>query len=808
MTYFKEFRLPMMGLFPVLLMALYSCGTAEEAHSTSIDLPLSQSEVDAGGNTQPTASILVSAFLEQLGLPITFDATASSDPDGDTLQYSWDFGDGSTALGDVVDHAYTAAGPFEVSLSVIDGRGGTALANVAVIINGPPIADIVEPATAVVGEPLELNGTSSSDPESNDSALLTFAWDFGDGDRASGNALVTHVYKASGRFIATLTVTDDVGGKDVASTTVTVCAPGVNLATDDTICDAIDDDCDGSPDDDVPVPDAYSLVSVDCIYSGRTYCAAGVSLDLLTSATAPGGGPCGDNPLGLSIAGIKLVSSSFLDDSRVEYTYRVEIHNPSQSYASAVKARVSPSVTTEAVLLSDDSLDFAIVVGGTTVESLDAFAIVSEAALNPPGLIFAFDYLVDVCDPQLLDDDDPCTVDVCQPGGEIQHQPSPWTGCQRAASAIGASACSNSIPLDADVRLKSCGEALAKTLEAMHDTDEMDEAWRSFSDCFDSALDCSSAPSVTTQAIKIFGTDDACRQTAMTQCKSAASAGLLAGIGTCADLFGDGTEVLLRKGCQFEQAVEALFKSHQCYEDALCTTPDDVCCNEVCTPRIASNDCCGTSCGGCEFCGPTAPGNSGCLPLCTPRQSCVDNVCVCPAGEHDCPGDRCVDLQRDSRNCGECGVQCTTFIGNETCDQGKCCPLGTRNCGQTCVDTRTDARNCGSCGVNCSGGACVAGQCCPQGASCGGACVDLQRDVNHCGSCTNRCATDVQNNQDCVGGQCVYCSPGLRSCGTGVGCVNLQTDARNCGGCGVDCTRVSGGAATCIEGLCVQPTPP
>lgn len=76
-----------------------------------------------GGNSPPTAS-----FTHDCpDLTCTFDGTGSSDPDGDTLSYAWDFGDGSTGSGDIVTHTYDVCpgGTFTVTLTVSDGNGGT-----------------------------------------------------------------------------------------------------------------------------------------------------------------------------------------------------------------------------------------------------------------------------------------------------------------------------------------------------------------------------------------------------------------------------------------------------------------------------------------------------------------------------------------------------------------------------------------------------------------------------------------------------------------------------------------------------------
>ncbi|WP_051336350.1 PKD domain-containing protein [Aquimarina latercula] len=73
------------------------------------------------GNVAPQASFDMSVTSGVAPLLVSFDASTSSDSNGDTLEYLWDFGDGTTGEGINSTHTYTAAGEYIISLTVSDG---------------------------------------------------------------------------------------------------------------------------------------------------------------------------------------------------------------------------------------------------------------------------------------------------------------------------------------------------------------------------------------------------------------------------------------------------------------------------------------------------------------------------------------------------------------------------------------------------------------------------------------------------------------------------------------------------------------
>lgn len=86
------------------------------------------------------------------------------------------------------------------------------------IENKLPIANPNGPYTGVVGEDISFSSNGSNDP---DGIIVSYLWDFGDGN-VSEEANPVHVYTSSGNFTVSLTVTDDKGAIDIKNTTATI----------------------------------------------------------------------------------------------------------------------------------------------------------------------------------------------------------------------------------------------------------------------------------------------------------------------------------------------------------------------------------------------------------------------------------------------------------------------------------------------------------------------------------------------------------------------------------------------------------
>jgi len=149
------------------------------------------------------------------GTYIVFTGSAT-DPEGDTLYYAWDFGDGHSSGGQVVEYQYGAEGSFTVTLSVTDNRLGYGTRPVThpeliyVAANQPPTISVGDFPDIPKGQSRTYTVTAS-DAENS----LRFTWDWGDKSSLTVTTApsATHTYDVRGTY--TLQVwADDLTGLD------------------------------------------------------------------------------------------------------------------------------------------------------------------------------------------------------------------------------------------------------------------------------------------------------------------------------------------------------------------------------------------------------------------------------------------------------------------------------------------------------------------------------------------------------------------------------------------------------------------
>ncbi len=93
-------------------------------------------EVDA--SETPKARFTVSPSSGDVNTSFSFDASTSDDTDGKITSYFWDFRDGTSARGALVQHKFTREGTFGVVLTVTDNSGEAGTSSKAIGVGKDP----------------------------------------------------------------------------------------------------------------------------------------------------------------------------------------------------------------------------------------------------------------------------------------------------------------------------------------------------------------------------------------------------------------------------------------------------------------------------------------------------------------------------------------------------------------------------------------------------------------------------------------------------------------------------------------------
>jgi PKD repeat protein len=135
-------------------------------------------------------------------------ASRSSDPEGNITYLQWSFGDGTQSSGSQVSHNYSRHGDFRVTLTVTDdwGLGAQAAITVSVLDAAPQPVISYSGGVAMAGQRVAFSARNSTDQDDRFSNL-SFIWDFGGGQKASG-VDVSYAFALPGVYRVMLTASD------------------------------------------------------------------------------------------------------------------------------------------------------------------------------------------------------------------------------------------------------------------------------------------------------------------------------------------------------------------------------------------------------------------------------------------------------------------------------------------------------------------------------------------------------------------------------------------------------------------------
>ena len=226
-----------------LLFGLVGCGGGgSSACSAGLGVLAGNSCPVEVVNNAPTART-GSIQNVQVGTLVFLDGSASTDPENSTLTYKWTLT--SKPTGSAADLAPSASprpsfiadleGVYSATLVVSDGKNSSTAASasvVASISNAAPVANAGSAQSVLVGATVRLDGSASSDANSD---ALKFKWSMV--SRPTGSAAVltnpsapiaTFTADVAGNYVASLVVNDGRVDSAISAVSVTASAPTVN----------------------------------------------------------------------------------------------------------------------------------------------------------------------------------------------------------------------------------------------------------------------------------------------------------------------------------------------------------------------------------------------------------------------------------------------------------------------------------------------------------------------------------------------------------------------------------------------------
>ena len=227
------------GVRPTFTAALTGTYTA----SLTVRDAVSSSEPDAvrvvvSAVNAPPVAVITAPSSVVVGTRVQLSGASSTDSNRDTLNYKWALlnkpmkatgalADSAAVLSSatLVNPLFTAdvAGVYVLSLVVNDGQVNSEPVTVTVTAsaqNLPPVANAGPEQVVVVGAPVTLSGSASTDPNGD---TLTYQWSLTTRPNLSAAALTnpntvgpTFTPDLAGFYVATLTVNDSKGGTHVS----------------------------------------------------------------------------------------------------------------------------------------------------------------------------------------------------------------------------------------------------------------------------------------------------------------------------------------------------------------------------------------------------------------------------------------------------------------------------------------------------------------------------------------------------------------------------------------------------------------
>lgn len=186
-------------------------------------------------NQSPLPAYSYSPFEPEAGEVVTFDASASTDMDGELDQVWWDFGDGVMDIGVKAEHRFEVPGDYTITVMVSDDDGATTTLVEKFTVREAETTPVAAFTWAAVsdggarlprplraGDRILLDATDSYDPNG---AIVEYSWDIeSDGvfDQTTDQPRIVAEPLPTGTWPTTLRVVDQEGYSDAVMHVLTI----------------------------------------------------------------------------------------------------------------------------------------------------------------------------------------------------------------------------------------------------------------------------------------------------------------------------------------------------------------------------------------------------------------------------------------------------------------------------------------------------------------------------------------------------------------------------------------------------------
>lgn len=175
------------------------------------------------GNLAPTISFNLSTLVGVHRITsISSDLSGTTDPNGDTITFSTNWGDGTTTTGSVTSHVYTTPGTFQATATTCDTWSActSSTKTVTVTNSAPTVAISATPENGTLATSFKVTFPGTSDPETDP---ISFKVQWGDGTTSTQSPFL-HTYSTLGDYEVLATATDSYGAAASDAAIFQVCS--------------------------------------------------------------------------------------------------------------------------------------------------------------------------------------------------------------------------------------------------------------------------------------------------------------------------------------------------------------------------------------------------------------------------------------------------------------------------------------------------------------------------------------------------------------------------------------------------------